>query len=437
MTYAGVASSQVAERAVRPDSVREPPRAMLHWEAANHFFLEAAARIGLAAELVELLRRPYRELYVAVPLRRDDGRLEVLQGFRVQHSGARGSYKGGVRYHPDADIDEVRALASLMTWKTAVIDIPFGGAKGGVQVDPTALSRDEKKRLTRTYTQNISHLLGVNRDIPAPDMGTDAATMGWMMDAYSARHGYTPGIVTGKPLAMGGSKGRTEATGRGVAFVVRDTLTAMGRPVEGARVAIQGFGNVGSYAAQFLCEMGCKLVAISDIRGGIHRPDGIDYGAAAKYVSETGSVEGLPGTWAITPQEVLTVECDVLLPAALGAVIHADNWEAVQAPLIVEGANGPVTLYADYQLNRRGVVVAPDIVANAGGVLVSYFEWAQNIQQYRWTLEHVNQELETILCQAYSNVHARAHQEGVSYRTAAFMTGVERVAEAIEIRGFV
>ena len=264
MTYAGVASSQVAERAVRPDSVREPPRAMSHWEAANHFFLEAAARIGLAAELVELLRRPYRELYVAVPLRRDDGRLEVLQGFRVQHSGARGPYKGGVRYHPDADIDEVRALASLMTWKTAVIDIPFGGAKGGVQVDPTALSRDEKKRLTRTYTQNISHLLGVNRDIPAPDMGTDAATMGWMMDAYSARHGYTPGIVTGKPLAMGGSKGRTEATGRGVAFVVARHADRHGAAGGGSAGGDPGVRQCGVVRGAVLVRDG--LQACGDLR---------------------------------------------------------------------------------------------------------------------------------------------------------------------------
>ncbi len=414
-----------------------PAAAMSPWEAPRYFFMEAAERVGIDSEIVTLLARLYRELHVEVPVRMDDGRLEVFTGYRVQHSGARGPYKGGVRYHPSVDLDEVRALASLMTWKTALVDIPFGGAKGGVQVDPKALSKEEKKRLTRTYTQNIAHLLGVNRDIPAPDMGTDAQTMGWMMDAYGARYGHTPGIVTGKPLAMGGSRGRMEATGRGVALVTRETLRALGRDPEGIRVAVQGFGNVGVYAAQWLCDLGCRVVAVSDVTGGVHRPDGLDVAAVQAHVDASGGVVGFPNAWALSSDGVLEVECDVLVPAALGGVIHADNWHTVQADVIVEGANGPLTPYADWQLQRRGTVVVPDLIANAGGVLVSYFEWAQNIQQYRWSLERVNDELETLLCDAYGTIQTRAGHDGVSLRNAAFMIGVERVAEALDLRGFV
>ena len=415
----------------------EPPRQMSHWEAANFFFETAAERVGIDPEIVELLRRPYRELHVEVPVRMDDGRLAVFSGFRVQHSAARGPYKGGVRFHPEVDLDEVRALAALMTWKTAIVNIPFGGAKGGVQCDPTALSKEENRRLTRTYMVNISHLLGVQRDIAAPDMGTDKQTMAWMMDAYGSAHGYTPGIVTGKPISLGGSAGRREATGRGVALVTRDTLASLGMSAEQTRVAIHGYGNVGRFAAQFLHEMGCKIVAVADVGGCVVRPDGIDPGLLQEHVAATGSVVGMAGTWERERDEVFTSECDVLVPAAVGGVIHADNWARVQARVIVEGANGPVTPYADHHLREGGVTIVPDIIANAGGVLVSYFEWAQNIQQYRWSEEHVNRELETMLCDAFQGVRQRAEVEDASLRTAAFMIGGERVAEAIEIRGFV
>ena len=436
----------MAEPALNPESdptslapaQARPPAGLSQWESATYFFQEAAQRIGLRPEITKLLSMPYRELHVAVPVRMDDGHLEVYAGYRVQHSGARDPYKGGIRFHPSVELDEVRALASLMTWKTALVDIPFGGAKGGVQVDPSKLSRDENLRLTRTYTNNISHLLGIYRDIPAPDMGTNARTMGWMMDAYSASHGYTPGIVTGKPLPMGGSRGRNEATGRGVSLVTRDTLRALGENPERVRLAVQGFGNVGSFATLQLCaDYGCKVVAISDINGGIHRPDGMDPQAVMEHVEATGSVVGFPGAWPISADEVLTVECDVLIPAALGGVITGENWEQVQARIIVEGANGPVTPYADAALTQRGCVIVPDIIANAGGVLVSYFEWAQNIQQYRWSLDRVNSELETMLCGAYEGVRDRARDESVSLRSAAFMIGVERVAEALDLRGFV
>ena len=293
-----------------------------------------------------------------------------------------------------------------------------------------------KRQVTRTYTRNIAHLLGVQRDIPAPDMGTDAQTMAWMMDAYSAIHGYTPGIVTGKPLTLGGSRGRREATGRGLSLVTRDALAALGMQPEGARVAIQGYGNVGAFAARFLQEMGCKIVAVADVWGGVHRPDGIDCRRLDAQVEESGSVMDLAGTWEIGRDEVLTYECDILVPAALGGVIHADNWEQVQARLVVEGANGPVTPYADHHLGERGVTVVPDLVANAGGVIVSYFEWAQNIQQYRWSAEQVDRELEATLCPAFATVRGEAADQGVSLRMAAFMLGVARVAEAIEARGF-
>jgi glutamate dehydrogenase (NAD(P)+) len=349
----------------------------------------------------------------------------------------RGPYKGGVRFHPQANLDEVRALAALMTWKTAIVDIPFGGAKGGVQCDPTALSARELQLLTRTYLENVSHILGVYRDIPAPDMGTDAQTMAWMMDAFGKRAGYSPAIVTGKPVAMGGSHGRAEATGRGVAFVVRDTLEALDRSPEQTRVAIQGFGNVGSYAAIFMHELGCRVVAVSDIRGGIQNDDGFDPAEVVAHMQRTGSVVDFPDSQPLTSDGVLTVECDVLVPAALGEAINAENWERVQAPIIVEGANHPVTPYADHQLEQRGTVVVPDIIANAGGVLVSYFEWTQNIQQHRWSLEQVNGELEQMLGTAYTAVRKRAHDDGLPLRTSAFMTGVERVVGALETRGFV
>lgn len=406
-------------------------------DGANWFFLDAAHRLGIHSDVVNLLSRPYRELHVELPVHMDDGRLQIFSGYRVQHSGARGPYKGGVRFHPDASLDEVRALATLMTWKTAVVDIPFGGAKGGVQCDPATLSRGELQTLTRTYLENISHILGVYRDVPAPDMGTDAQTMAWMMDAYGKRYGYSPAIVTGKPIPMGGSQGRTEATGRGLAYIVRDTLKMHGRDPGETRVAIQGFGNVGSWTGTFLEELGCKVVAVSDVVGGIYRADGLDIGSVIEHVEQTGSVVGFPETKALDSDGVLSLDCDVLVPAALGEVIDADNWDTVKAPIIVEGANHPITPYADYQLERQGTFVIPDIVANAGGVVVSYFEWTQNIQQHRWTLDQVNRELEDVLSSAYEAIRSNASTEGVSLRTAAFMMGVSRVVQALELRGFV
>ena len=426
-----------------------PSKTFSSSDGANFFFLQAARHLGVNSEVVELLKNPWRELHVEIPVHTEDGHLRVYSGFRVQHSGARGPYKGGVRFHPLADLDEVRALAALMTWKTSIVDIPFGGAKGGVQIDPRSIPTSELQQVTRGYLENIAHLLGVYRDVAAPDMGTDAQTMAWMMDAYGKRYGYAPGIVTGKPIAMGGSYGRTEATGRGVSLVVRDTLETMGRDPAKTRVAIQGFGNVGSYSAKYLSELGCPIVAISDLRGGIHDADGLDIDAVIEHVARTGSVVEMPGADPLPADDtsdtdgtqvssgLLGVDCDVLIPAALGEVINASNWQIVQAPIIIEAANHPVTPYADYQLTKQGTVIVPDIVANAGGVLVSYFEWTQNIQQHRWSLGQVNSELERMLCDAYTNVRKLAHDEGVAVRTAAFIVGVERVVEALELRGLV
>ncbi len=419
-----------------PVDGERPQGGLSPWQAALHFFEDGARRIQLDTGCAQLLRRPWRELHVSVPIRRDNGTLEVLAGFRVQHNGARGPYKGGVRFHPKADLDEVRSLAALMTWKTAVLDLPFGGAKGGVQCDATTMSENELRQITRTYTQNIAHLLGVNRDIPAPDLGTNAQTMAWMMDAYGARYGYTPGIVTGKPPELGGSEGRAEATGFGVALITRDTVQAMGRGLERLRVAIQGYGDVGANAARYLDALGATIVAVSDVHGGVHDPDGLDFATLQAHYEQTGSVAAMPGTQDCGGDALLHVECDVLIPAAINGVINRKTVDGVQAPLIVEGANGPVTPYADYELTKRGVVIVPDVIANGGGVTVSYFEWVQNVQGYDWEQKRVAEELERVLCSAYRDLLVRAATDGVTLRAAAFMTGIERVAEAIRLRGF-
>ncbi len=428
-------------------AVREPPTPsgatghdipeMSPFEAVSFFFDQAAAHIDLAQEMREVLRSSYRELSVQVPIRMDDGRLQVFTGYRVQHNGARGPYKGGIRYHPDADLDEVRALAALMTWKTAVVDIPYGGAKGGVRCDPGAMSLGEKERLTRRFTGMISYVLGVNRDVPAPDMNTDAQTMAWMMDAYSSRYGYTPAIVTGKPVELGGSLGRDAATGRGVVYCLREAANDLGIGLQGATVAIQGFGNVGSWTARIIGELGCKVVAVSDVRGGVRRDEGLDVQAVYDHVRDTRSVVDAPGTESISNEDLLELDVDVLVPAALDRVINGSNVGRVRARVIVEAANHPVTPAADAVLQDRGVTIIPDILANAGGVTVSYFEWVQNIQQFRWDEDHVNEELAKTMSRAWKNVHARTTVDGISLRLAAFAIAVEKVERAARLRGYV
>ncbi|MCW2706755.1 MAG: Glu/Leu/Phe/Val dehydrogenase [Frankiales bacterium] len=400
--------------------------------------LESAVDVlGLDEGLHQLLATPRRSLQVAVPLRRDDGSLEVLQGYRVQHNLSRGPAKGGIRFHPHTDLDEVRALAMWMTWKCALIGIPYGGAKGGVAVDPRSLSRNELERVTRRYASEIMPIIGPEKDIPAPDVGTDEQTMAWMMDTYSIHSGYTvTGVVTGKPVALGGSQGRGGATSRGVMFSCFSALKEAGVDHREVSVAVQGFGKVGGLAAQYLHDAGCNVVAVSDVGGGIYNPDGLDPAALLKHLKGgADTVVGYPGTDAISNAELIELDVDVLVPAALEGVIHEGNAAQVKARFVVEGANGPTTPDGDKVLEDKGVVVVPDILANSGGVAVSYFEWVQDLQAYFWSEDEVNDRLKGLMERAYAEVSALAAAKGLSLRTAAQVIGVGRVADAHRTRG--
>lgn len=409
---------------------------MQAFEAVQHYFHKAAEELGMPDDLRTLLITPERELTVQIPLRRDDGSLETLVGYRVQHNSARGPMKGGLRYHHHVDLDEVRGLASLMTWKTAVVNIPYGGAKGGVTVNSRDLSQDEKERITRKLIDSIQQVIGPDTDIPAPDMGTSHQEMAWIMNQYAKYHGFNPGVVTGKPVEHYGIPGREEATGRGVGLLTLKALHRLGRKAPGTTVAIQGFGNVGSHAAKFLVESDCKVVAISDHTGAWRDPKGIDILAALRHTHEHGGhLDGFEGGERIPGEEMLELEVDVLIPAAIGGVIHEENVEKIQAPIVIEAANAPITPEADQRLLERGVIVLPDILANAGGVTVSYFEWAQNRQFYRWTLDRVRGELDRTLNHAFEDVWDRAKENKLGLRTTAFMVGIERVARASELAG--
>ncbi len=413
-----------------------PSDDMTPFEAATFFFHQSADRLRLREDMREVLSTTYRELAVQVPLRMDDGRMVVLRGYRIQHNGARGPYKGGVRYHESADLDEVRALAALMTWKNALIDVPFGGAKGGVQCEPGLLSRGELERLTRRFTDMISYIIGVTRDIPAPDMGTNAQVMAWMMDAYGKKNGYSPGIVTGKPVELGGSPGREEATGRGVVICAREVAKRKGVNFEGARVVIQGFGNVGYWTAKLGAEMGATIVGVSDVGGGVYNDKGLDLVGLERHLEDSLSPADFSGGESVTNEELLELECDILIPAAVHGVINTNNAGDIKASIIVEAANGPTTPAADEMLNERGVTIAPDILANAGGVTVSYFEWVQNIQHFTWDADEVNLQLEKKMTRSTDEVFASAG-EGRSLRQAAFDISVKRVAHAAELRGYI
>lgn len=407
------------------------------FQAASHFFNVAAERVGLSEAVASILRSPYREIRVQLPLLKDDGETFLdLVGYRVQHNGARGPYKGGIRYHPQADVDEVRALAALMTWKTALVDIPYGGAKGGINCDPSQLNRNELRRLTRDFTRKIRMVIGPYRDIPAPDVNTNPQIMAWMMDEYGRSQGHSPACVTGKPIELGGSAGRNEATGRGVAWITRQALKDLNMKLKDCSVVIQGFGNVGSFAAHFLHEMGAKVIAVSDINGGIINVKGLDIPSLQEHVRSTGSVVDFVGADGLSNAELLTTPCDVLIPAALGEVVTSRNVEKIDCKVLIEAANHPVTPFADQALHDAGVVVVPDILANAGGVICSYFEWTQNIQQFRWSAEKVNKQLTTTLLAAYENVMQYASKEAVSQRVAAFSIAVERVRKASRLRGY-
>jgi len=398
-------------------------------------FRLAADRLGLDAETRTLLTTPFRELRVEVPVRLDDGSLKVFLGYRIQHNGARGPAKGGIRYHPAVTVDEVRALAEAMTWKTSLVNIPFGGAKGGIACDPHAMSQRELERLTRKYTSRIQVILGPYRDVPAPDVNTNAQVMTWLFDEYSLHHGYTPACVTGKPVELGGSLGREQATGYGAAILVRELMRELGRPLAGATVALQGIGNVGSYAARALAREGCRILAVADSKGAVFSSKGIDLAALFPHKAATGKVQGLAGTEAISNGDLLELECDILIPAALECVIHRGNAERIRAKVIAEAANLPTTPDADQILERRGIAVLPDILTSAGGVTVSYFEWTQNLQQHFWEESQVFAEMEKILVKAFRNVVERARSEKISYRTAAYTIAVERVARAEKLRG--
>jgi glutamate dehydrogenase (NAD(P)+) len=420
-----------------PADAQEAPPAdrMTPFEAVNFQFDCAARRLELPDHLQVSLKTPYRELMVEIPLVDDEGEFRTFHGYRVQHNYARGPMKGGLRYHPDVDLDESRALASLMTWKTAVVDLPYGGAKGGIDVDPRTLRRSELERITRTFTERIQQFIGPNEDIPAPDMNTDGQVMAWIVDEYSKFHGFTPAVVTGKPLEVGGSPGRVSATGRGVAVVTARAAEQLGMALEGATVAVQGYGNVGSWSARLLAELGARVVAVSDVEGGVFAGDGLALDRLDELAHAGESVIGLRGGEQITNEDLLSLDVDILVPAALGGVINRWNARHLGARLVVEGANAPTTPAADAVLEERGIMVIPDILANAGGVTVSYFEWVQNLQQFRWTAERVDRELTTIMETAYDAVSAMASEKRTSLRTAAFMVAIQRVARAVQMRG--
>jgi len=421
---------RAAPRAGSPGA-RETPA------AAPDPLARAVDRLGLDDEVRRALHEASREVQVQLPVRLADGRLRVFTGYRVQHNGARGPFKGGVRFHPAVDLEEVRVLARLMTWKTALVGIPFGGAKGGVDCAVDELGRADVERVARAYVDKLDAVLGPDRDIPAPDMGTDAQVMAWMMDQYARRHGYAPAVVTGKPVALEGSYGREAATGRGVAYVLAQAARDAGLSLEGARVVVQGFGNVGSWAARLLQERGARLVAASDVHGAVRAPTGLDAWALAAHVAAGGRVAEFdgPGAEPIGADQLLETPCEVFVPAALGGMVHGGNADRLRATIVVEGANAPLTPAADAILAERGTLVVPDVLANAGGVVASYFEWVQNRQHLRWDEAAVNERLRIVLRRAYADVRARADATGLPLRDAAYDLAVERVVEVARARG--
>jgi glutamate dehydrogenase (NAD(P)+) len=407
------------------------------FETTNTFLARAFARLKIDPLYETLLRTPSRELRVELVIRRDNGTMGHFIGYRVQHDDSRGPFKGGLRYHPEVDLDEVRSLASLMTWKTALVGVPFGGAKGGIQCDPSTLTPWELERLTRKFVQKIGEFIGPGTDIPAPDMNTNATVMGWIFDEYSKRFGFQPAVVTGKPLDLHGSLGREAATGRGCLTAIREVLAADGKKLAGTRFAIQGFGNVGSWFAKLAAEQGAKIVAVSDVHGGVFAGDGLDVPALFAHARDTGGVAGFvqAKAQALPGDQLLGVECDVLVPAALGHVLTEHSAKDVRARYVLEAANGPCTVGGDDVLQQRGVQCIPDIWANAGGVTVSYFEWTQNTQHMRWEEDEVNLRLERAMVRAHKELRESMHEHRCDMRTAAFLLAVHRVRAATERRG--
>lgn len=406
-------------------------------EATNYYFDQAAEQLELPDWMRKLLVMPKRELTVQVAYERDDGRIETVLGYRVQHDNARGPMKGGLRYHPAVDLDEVRSLAALMTWKTAVVDLPYGGAKGGIGIDPRTLSKRELERITRAFVDQIHEIVGPDSDIPAPDMGTNHEVMAWFRNQWEKYHGFNPAVITGKPVEEYGSRGREEATGRGVGTLAVKMLKRLNRKPEQTTVAIQGFGNVGSHAAKYLNEAAFPIVAVSDVSGAYYNPKGLNIPEVLTYtLKNKGSLEGYKGAQRLDADALLELDVQLLIPAALGDVINHNNVDRIKAGLIIEGANGPIDPEADNKLKERGVIILPDILANAGGVTVSYFEWAQNRQHYRWTLDRVRQELDRTLSEAFEGVWQESVSRNVSLRTAAFILAIQRVKRASELAGW-
>ena len=406
------------------------------WHVAQQQFDLAADKLNLDPGLRRVLREPRRELHVHFPVKMDDGSVQVFAGYRVQHNLGRGPAKGGIRFHQDVSIDEVKALAMWMTWKCAVVGIPFGGGKGGVVVDPKKLSRRELENLTRRYATEIEVLIGPERDIPAPDVNTNAQTMAWIMDTYSMHVGYTvPGVVTGKPISLGGSEGRNEATARGTVYCIVEAAKHLKINLKTATVVVQGFGNAGSIAAQLMVAEGSKVLAGSDSTGGIYSPSGLDINRVVAWKAEHSTVVGFPGAKEVSNAEILEIECDVLIPAALENQITVANAERIHAKIVAEAANGPTTPEADEILFRRGIFVIPDILCNAGGVTVSYFEWVQDLNRDHWSEQNVNTKLHEIMTKAFGETVAIAEREGVHMRMAAYLLAVQRVADATTMRG--
>ena len=412
-------------------TVQESP-----YEMALRQFDNAIKYLELKRGIIEYLRYPKRELTVNFPVRMDDGSVKIFTGYRVHHNTVLGPTKGGIRYHPDVTLDEVRALAMWMTWKCAVVGLPYGGAKGGVICDPKKLSFQELENLTRRYAAEISLMMGPESDIPAPDVGTNPQVMAWIMDTYSMHKGYSvPAVVTGKPISIGGSLGRLEATGRGVMITACEACKHLGIPIEGATVVVQGYGNVGTASAYLLHDQGCKVIAVSDSKGGIYNPKGFDPRDVLSYKRETGSVVGYPDTETITNEELLELPCDILVPSALENQITVDNADRIQAKVVAEGANGPTTPDADVILHDKGILIVPDILANAGGVTVSYFEWVQGLQSFFWSEEEINQKLERIMSKSFKEVLEASRLKGIDMRTAAMVRAILVVAEALVVRG--
>ena len=397
-------------------------------------YKSAVEKLGLKSNIARALEIPDRELKVEIPFRRDNGEIDSVVGYRVQHNNTRGPFKGGIRYHHHVDIDEVRSLATLMTWKTALVDIPYGGGKGGIGINPNDYSKVELERISRKFFRAIDPIIGVNIDIPAPDVNTNAQVMSWFMDEYSQTHGYTPGIVTGKPLELGGSEGREAATGRGTAIITREAAEKWNIDLKGAKVVVQGFGNVGSYAAKFLHEYGCKIIGVSDISGGLYAPDGFDVEELFDYNYKHRTIDGYQYGKKITNEELLALECDFLIPAALGSAINEDNVDSLNCKIIIEAANGPVTGEAADKLWKKKIAIIPDILTNAGGVTVSYFEWVQNLQQFKWPEDEINHKLEQKMVAAFNEVYSVKQNKNVPMRIASFMVAIDRVSTAYNLR---